>query len=118
MDRSHVHAFIASSPIPPFPTVQKGEPAEDVKLTKRFINSGSEARRKIHARAANGQMSFAQAAKNYFFWGELVAQRKLQKCSGIRDSFHVSSRIASGVDPAGVHSYNRPSVMDGKASFL
>jgi hypothetical protein len=44
--------------------------------------------------------------------------RKTQKASGNAAFFGVSSMAFSGVDPAGGRSYNRPTVMDGKASFL
>ena len=69
MDRSKFAASIASSPFPPFPLVQKNDPAVACPIDQ--TDRGSEARRKIHARASNGQTSFARAAKKYFFAGSL-----------------------------------------------
>jgi hypothetical protein len=99
----------------PFLLFKKMIPPLHVRLTRPIWFRGPAQDTRAGVEWAN---EFRASGEKIFFCGELVAQRRLQKCSGILDSFHVSSRIASGVDPAGVHSYNRPSVMDGKTSFL
>jgi hypothetical protein len=66
----------------------------------------------------NGQTRFAWRQTEFFLLGVVRRVADLQNCSANRGSVHLFRQIVIGVDPARVHSYNRRSVMDGKASFL
>jgi hypothetical protein len=69
------------------------------------------------ARRANRALRRREKYFNFFSRRGDTQNAKSQKASVNQALFHAFATLISGVDPARGHSYNRPSVTDGKISL-